>query len=54
MSAVGIFFIGSLICALARNIGMLLAGGGFQILASGSLLVLDNIVIADLFSQRSV
>jgi MFS family permease len=54
MSAVGIFFVGGLVCALAWDVGMLLAGGGFQVLASGSLLVLDNIVIADLFSQRSV
>lgn len=54
MGAVGIFFIGSLICGLAKNIGMLIAGRAIQGLASGGLLVLDNIIIADLFSLRLV
>ena len=54
MGAVGIFFIGSLICALAKNIVMLIAGRAIQGLASGGLLVLYNIIIADLFSLRLV
>lgn len=49
-----IFLVGSLICALAVNIGMLLVGRAIQGLASGGLVVLVNICISDLFSMRCV
>lgn len=52
MGAVGIFFIGSLICGVSKNMTTLIAGRAVQGLASGGLLVLDNIIIGDLFSLR--
>ncbi|KAK3047141.1 hypothetical protein LTS18_013216, partial [Coniosporium uncinatum] len=48
-----VFFVGSLICALAVNVGMLIAGRAVQGLGGGGLLVLVNICIGDLFSIRS-
>ena len=50
--ATAVFFIGSLICALAQNIGTLLAGRTIQGLAAGGLLVLANICVGDMFSVR--
>jgi MFS family permease len=49
-----IFLIGSLICALAANIKMLIVGRVFQGIGAGGLLSLVNICIGDLFSERSV
>lgn len=50
--ACAIFFIGSLLCAIAINIGMLIAARAIQGMGSGAMLTLVNIVICDLFSQR--
>ena len=47
-----VFFIGSLISALSADIGMLLAGRTLQGIGGGGVIVLPNICIADLFSQR--
>ena len=48
-----VFLVGSLVCALAKNIGMLLAGRTVQGLGAGGLVILVNITIADLFSLRN-
>jgi MFS family permease len=50
--AIVIFFVGSLICALAENIAMLLAGRGIQGIGGSGFLTLVNIAISDLFSLR--
>lgn len=47
-----VFMFGSLICALSINIRMLLAGRVFQGAGGGGLIILVNICISDLFSQR--
>ena len=46
------FLVGSLIAALSRDIGQLLSGRAIQGAGGGGLVVLSNIVIGDLFSQR--
>ncbi|KAF2099671.1 MFS general substrate transporter [Rhizodiscina lignyota] len=48
-----IFFVGSLVAAVAVNMGMLIAGRAIQGWGGGGLLVLVNITIGDLFSMRS-
>lgn len=48
-----IFFVGSLVCALADSSGMLIAARAVQGLGGGGLLVLCNIVVGDLFSEAS-
>lgn len=48
-----IFFVGSLVAALANSIGMLIAARAVQGLGGGGLIVLTNICIGDLFSMRS-
>jgi MFS family permease len=50
--AIVVFFVGSLISALAENIAMLLAGRGIQEIGGSGLLTLVNIAISDLFSLR--
>jgi MFS family permease len=47
-----VFLIGSLLCGIAVNIQMLIAGRAIQGAGAGGLLSLVNICIADLFSQR--
>ena len=47
-----VFFIGSLICALSVNVGMLLAGRAIQGVGGGGLTVMTQICIGDLFSMR--
>lgn len=47
-----IFFVGSLIAALSVNIGMLITARAIQGIGGGGLVVLVNICIGDLFSQR--
>ena len=49
-----IFLAGSLIAALAANMGMLIAARAIQGLGGGGLLVLVNITIGDLVSMRYV
>ncbi|KAK0661067.1 Efflux pump FUS6 [Lasiodiplodia hormozganensis] len=48
-----VFFIGSLVAALAINIGMLIVARAIQGVGGGGLIILVNIVISDLFSMRS-
>jgi len=47
-----VFFGGSLICALAINVKMLLGGRVIQGIGGGGLIILVNICISDLFSMR--
>lgn len=46
------FLVGSLICALSVDIGMLIVGRALQGMGGGGLIILVNIVISDLFSMR--
>ncbi|KAJ5669499.1 Efflux pump dotC [Penicillium macrosclerotiorum] len=50
--AVAWFFVGSIICAVAVNMPMLIAGRALQGVAGGGLIQLNTIVISDLFSVR--
>jgi MFS family permease len=52
--AVAWFFVSSIICAVAVNMQMLIAGRALQGVAGGGLLQLVTIVISDLFSVRYV
>jgi len=49
MVAIGIFLVGSLLCELAPNMGLLIAGRAIQGLGGGGLMALAQTVIADLF-----
>ncbi|KAF2997497.1 hypothetical protein E8E14_006045 [Neopestalotiopsis sp. 37M] len=53
LCAVAVFWVGSLICALSVNTGMLIAARAIQGAGSGGIVVLVNIAISDLFSMRS-
>lgn len=46
------FLVGSLICALAKNMAMILAGRAIQGVGGGGIIILANISVADLFSMR--
>lgn len=48
------FLVGSLICALAKNIAMILAGRAIQGVGGGGIIILANISVSDLFSMRYV
>ena len=48
-----IFMVGSLVAALSKSIGMLIAARAVQGLGSGGLVILVNICIGDLFSLRT-
>lgn len=48
-----IFWIGSLLCALSKNMAMLIAARAIQGVGGGGLIVLPNITISDLFSMRN-
>ncbi|KAI1115629.1 MFS general substrate transporter [Nemania sp. NC0429] len=50
--AVGIFWIGSLIAALSKNIGQLIAARAIQGGGGGGIVVLTNIAVGDLVSVR--
>ncbi|KAI0877716.1 multidrug resistance protein fnx1 [Hypoxylon argillaceum] len=50
--AVGIFWIGSLIAALSKNIGQLIAARAIQGGGGGGIIVLINIAVSDLVSVR--
>jgi MFS family permease len=52
MVANGVFFAGCLICALSKNIGMLIAGRAIQGTGGGGLITLVSVSIGDLFSMR--
>ncbi|KAL1975146.1 hypothetical protein VTN31DRAFT_3538 [Thermomyces dupontii] len=47
-----IFLVGSLVCALAKDLTMMLAGRAVQGIGGGGLIILANIVVTDLFSVR--
>lgn len=52
LSAVGIFWVGSLICGLSVNMAMLIVGRAIQGIGGGGSLILVNICISDMFSVR--
>ena len=52
LSAVGLFFASSIVCAASRSMTMLITGRAFQGTAAGGISVLVVIVICDLFSPR--
>ena len=52
LTANALFFVGSLIAGLSKDIKMLLAGRVIQGIGGGGLIILANICISDLFSQR--
>jgi EmrB/QacA subfamily drug resistance transporter len=52
MSAIGIFIAGSIACALAQNIWMLIVSRGLQGIGGGGLLPIAQTIIADMLSPR--
>lgn len=52
LAAVAWFFVSSIICATAKDMGTLIAGRALQGVAGGGLIQLTNITISDLFSMR--
>jgi hypothetical protein len=48
------FLVGSLICALAKNMAMILAGRAIQGVGGGGIIIMANISVTDLFSMRYV
>jgi len=52
LAATFVFFFGSLLCATAKSIGMLITGRAVQGSAAGGLVILVNICISDLFNIR--
>jgi EmrB/QacA subfamily drug resistance transporter len=53
LCAVGFFWVGSLLCAVSVNMGMLIAARAIQGVGGGGIIVLVNICISDLFSLRN-
>ncbi|KAK1561412.1 major facilitator superfamily transporter [Colletotrichum navitas] len=52
LTAVGVFWIGSLLSGVSVNMGMLIVGRAVQGVGGGGILILVNICISDLFSMR--
>lgn len=52
LTAVGIFWVGSLLCGVSVNMGMLIVGRAIQGIGGGGSLILVNICISDMFSVR--
>lgn len=52
LSAVGIFAISSILCATATSMTMLIAGRALQGVGGSGLIMMLDICVADLFSQR--
>ncbi len=50
--AVGVFWTGSLLCAVSVNMAMLIAARAVQGIGGGGISILVNICISDLFSMR--
>lgn len=53
ISAVVIFWIGSLLCAVSQNMAMLIACRAVQGIGGGGIITLANIAVSDLFSMRN-
>ena len=53
LTAIVIFWIGSLLCAISRSMGMLIGARVIQGIGGGGTIVLPNICISDLFSMRN-
>ncbi|KAI9899020.1 hypothetical protein N3K66_005481 [Trichothecium roseum] len=53
LSAVAIFWIGSLLCGVSVNMPMLIASRAIQGIGGGGTIVLPNICVSDLFSMRN-
>lgn len=51
---VALFFLSSIICALAVNTTMLIVGRSLQGIAGGGILQMVSVITADLFSERYV
>lgn len=52
LSAVGVFWVGSLLAGVSVNMGMLIFGRAVQGTGGGGIMTLCNICISDLFSMR--
>ncbi|TVY58522.1 MFS-type transporter [Lachnellula cervina] len=52
LATVGIFLLGSLLCALSNSIGMFIAARAIQGVGGGGAIVLPNICVSDLFSMK--
>lgn len=52
LTAVGVFWVGSLLAGVSVNMGMLIVGRAVQGVGGGGILILVNICISDLFSMR--
>ncbi len=50
--AVGVFWIGSLLSAVSRSMGMLIVARAIQGVGGGGIVILVNVCISDLFSMR--
>lgn len=46
------YFATSILCAMSRNMKMLVAGRALQGTAGGALILLVNIILSDMFSLR--
>ncbi|KAJ5425365.1 hypothetical protein N7465_000435 [Penicillium sp. CMV-2018d] len=54
LTAVAVFFVGSLLCAVSTNMPMFLSGRAIQGSGSGGVVILVNICITDMFDIRSM
>ncbi|KAI3391530.1 hypothetical protein diail_7174, partial [Diaporthe ilicicola] len=52
LTAVGVFWVGSLLSGVSVSMGMLIVGRAVQGIGGGGILILVNICISDLFSMR--
>lgn len=50
--AVTVFLLGSVLCGVSKSLSMLIAGRVIQGIGSGGCIVLPNLCVTDLFSQR--
>lgn len=54
LTAVAVFFVGSLLCAVSTNMPMFLSGRAIQGSGSGGVVILVNICITDMFDIRYI
>ncbi|EGY15313.1 hypothetical protein VD0002_g2832 [Verticillium dahliae] len=52
LTAIAVFWVGSLLCGVSVNMGMLIGARAVQGIGGGGIIVLVNICISDLFSLR--